>query len=88
MSSALSDCFPEGSPNIRDAFHKGSFAEGAEVLKTGRMCWRCPHDGADSLPKVSRSSFPHPNFALDQNPDAEDLPSPEGAETRGRVQGR
>ena len=63
----------------------GSFAEDAEALKKGGMSWRYPQDNADSLPKVSRSSFPHPNFALDQNIDAENSPSPEGAETRGSV---
>ena len=66
----------------------GSFAEDAEALKTGGMSWRCPQDNADSLPKVSRSSFPHPNFALDQNLDAENSLSPEGAVTRGSVPGR
>ena len=89
MSSALPACFPEGSPNILSSTQKppGSGAEDAEALKTGGMSWRCPHHNANNLPKVSRSSFPHPNFALDQNLDAENSPSPEGAETRGSVPG-
>ena len=66
----------------------GSFAEGVEALNAEGMSRRCPHDNADSLPKVSRSSFPRPNFALDQSLDAENLPSPEGTETRVVVQGR
>ena len=63
----------------------GSFAEDAEALKTSGIPWRCPQDNANSLPKVSRSSFPHPNFALDQNPDARKIRSLTKAPKRAEV---
>ena len=86
----LSGRFPKHSRSCpqRRSLQDRLFAEDAEALKTGGMSCRCPQDNADSLPKVSRSSFPHPNFALDQNLDAENSLSAGDAETRGSVPGR
>ena len=43
----------------------GSFEEEVDALQISGVSWRCPHDNAIRLLRVSRSSFPDPNF--DQN---------------------
>ena len=80
----LSGRFPKHS---RSCPQRGSLQD---RLRKMRKHWRqagCP-DVRRTMQTVCRSSFPHPNFALDQNLDAENSLSPEGAETRGSVPGR
>ena len=60
----------------------GACAEGAEGFRTSGTS---SGHRQDKSPKVSGSSFPRPNFGLDQNLDAEIFLSPEGAETPGHV---
>ena len=84
------ETFPVASPSLREAVRHAdvsrndcrSVKERRDVLTmSARQC-------REWLPKVSGSSFPRPNFGLDQNLDAEILPSPESAETPGSVQER